>query len=461
MSEQMDDFDVEVSSLTAPATTSVGENQEDDAPIAADDASPHAPPVRRVSLGARRPRTQRLLRAGAAITLLAALISAILLLPTGNRDAFLGLITPPTPFPTATPQPGNDAFLWEHTVPWGQLFIDGKPGPDVSGSAVRQSDELPEGAPFHLARGHHTIEYRAAPFPTLKCVLTVPVARGDTCPLERTGDFSFLTPTAPATRLLDLQATVDRLPKAQADALVAAAQAELTSLAASLPVGSLDAGDHYLNSAGQLAQATTTLRIEPQFHLDSSVREFNGLPCAPLCSVGSIFPYYNPDGGWPVQALVALTWRYTTVAGQVVQADGLAIPTGALPTTLISLSTRWTGGEWQTPTPIFDAPETDPVICPTGAHALDVFQATPAPATVDQKLQWPYIASTAELGCLFAGSETDQDTGKPTGPIALVLYRAGALVAANAAAQHDFPTLPHASAHERALANAVAPTQLG
>ncbi|HEY7022517.1 MAG TPA: hypothetical protein VH349_15475 [Ktedonobacterales bacterium] len=456
----MDDFDVEVSALAATSAASDAESQEEASLISADDATADAPPARRVSLAARRTRMQRLLRAAAAITLLAVLLTAILLLPTGNRDAFLGLVTPPTPFPTDTPQPGNDAFLWEHTVPWGQLFIDGKPGPDVRGSAVRQSDGLPEGVPFHLARGHHIIEYRAAPFPTLKCVLTVPAARGDTCPLERTGDFYFLTPTAPATRLLDLQATVDRLPKAQADALVAAAQAELTSLAASLPAGALTPGDHYLDSAGQLAQATTTLRIEPQFHLDSSVREFNGLPCAPLCSVGSVFPYYNPDGGWPVQALVALTWRYTTAAGQVVQADGPAIPTGALPITLISLSTRWTGGEWQTPTPVFDAPETDPVICPTGVHALDVFQATPALATLDQNFQWPYIASTAELGCLIVGSETDTDTGKPTGPIALVLYRAGALVAANAAAQHDFPTLPHASAHERALANAVAPTSL-
>jgi hypothetical protein len=459
MSEHLDDFDVEVSALATTSATPDAEGQQHGTLIPPDDATADAPPARRISLAARRPQAQRLLRAGSAITLLAVLITAVLLLPTSNREAFLRLVTPP-PFPTATPQPGNDAFLWEHTVPWGQLFIDGKPGPDVSGSAVRQSDGLPEGAVFHLARGHHTIEYRAAPFPTLKCVLTVPVERGDTCPLERTGDFSFLTPTAPATRLLDLQATVDRLPKAQADALVAAAQAELTSLAASLPVGSLTPGDHYLDGAGQLAQATTTLRIEPQFHLDSSVREFAGLPCTPLCTDGGVFPIYNPGGGWPVQAPIALSWRYTTAAGQVIQADGPSVPLGELSTSVISLSTRWTDGGWQMPTPVFDAPETDPVICPTGSHALDVFQATPAPTTVDRNFQWPYRVSTAELGCLFAGSETDQDTGKPTGPIALVLYRAGALVAANAAAQHDFPTLPHASAHERALANAVAPTSL-
>jgi hypothetical protein len=460
MSEQIDDFDVEVSPLTTTSKAPDAEGQEETPLISADDATAGAPPTHRVSLAARRPQMQRLLRAAAAATLLAVLVAAILLLPSGNRDAFLGLVTPPTPFPTNTPQPGNDAFLWERSVPWGQLIIDGKPGPDVRGSAVRQSDGLPEAAVFHLARGRHTLEYRAAPFPTLKCVLTVPVARGDTCPLERTGDFYFLTPTAPATRLLDLQATVDRLPKAQADALVAAAQAELTSLAASLPAGALTPDDHYLDSAGQLAQATTPLRIEPQFHLDSSVREFNGMPCVPLCTDGGLFPTYNPGGGWPIQAPVALSWRYTNAAGQVIEADGPAIPIGALPITLISLSTRWTDGGWQTPTPIFDAPETDPVICPTGAHALDVFRATPAPTTVDQNFQWPYIASTAELGCLLAGSRMDPITGKSTGPIALLLYRAGVLVAANAEARRDFPTLPLASAHERSLAQAVAPTSL-
>ena len=65
------------------------------------------------------------------------------------------------------------------------------------------------------------------------------------------------------------------------DALVAAAQAELTSLAASLPAGALTVGDHYLDSAGQLAQATTTLRIEPQFHLDSSSQ---GIQRPALCA---------------------------------------------------------------------------------------------------------------------------------------------------------------------------------
>ena len=247
----------------------------------------------------------------------------------------------------------------------------------------------------------------------------------------------------PATRLLDLQATVDRLPKAQTDALVAAAQAEMTSLAASLPAGALMVGDD-LDSVGQLAQATTTLRVEPQFRLNASVKDDGGLPCVGLCTADTFFPSYNPASGWPVLAPIALSWRYTTASGQVIEADGPAIPIGALPITMISLVTRWTGGGWQTPTPALGEHETDPVICPTGAHALAVFQATP-PTTVDQNFQWPYIASTAELGCLLVGSRIDPITGKPSGPVALALYRAGVLVAANAEARRDFPTLAVAS----------------
>ena len=165
MSEQMDDFDVEVSALATTSATPDAESQEKVTPISPDDATADAPPARRISLAARRPHSQRLLRAGSAITLLAILVTAILLLPTGNRDAFLRLVTPPTPLPTATPQAGDDAFLWEHSVPWGRLFIDGKPGPDVSGSAVRQSAWIVDGAPFHLARGHHTSNIVPPPSP--------------------------------------------------------------------------------------------------------------------------------------------------------------------------------------------------------------------------------------------------------------------------------------------------------
>jgi hypothetical protein len=133
---------------------------------------------------------------------------------------------------------------------------------------------------------------------------------------------------------------------------------------------------------------------------------------------------------------------------------------GASPTTIVFLVTRWQEGTWQPPTPVVEARQTDPVICPTAQHALG-YLVTTAPNDVNGRWQERFVASTAELGCLLAGSVTDPGTETPTGPIAWILYRAGALVAANAEAHRAFPTLPLASAHERALAQAVAPTSLG
>jgi len=283
----------------------------------------------------------------------------------------------------------------------------------------------------------------------------VPASRDDTCPLAHLLDFSYLVPDAPATRLLDLQATIDRLPTAFIDGLLGTTQAYLDALARALPTGVLAVGDHSLDRSGGITQAKSALRLAPQFRLDSSVEQFDGVDCVTLCTPTDIFATSSADQ-WALIAPVALTWRYATPSGQVVISDGPALAPGTVPYDMIPLQVGWNDGEWQTPTAVLGASETDPVICPTGAHALNVAQAQ----TDGLRYQWPVTTSTAELGCLFAGSDTEPTTGNPTGSIALVLYRAGALIAVNAQSHQVFPTLPMASAHERDLALAVAPASL-
>jgi hypothetical protein len=468
----MDDFDVEKSSRNTPPDTTPDTpaatppaRSHDTGPPASRDTSAltplSAPIATRVSGASRRTLTQRLLRAGSLLVLLSVLVSAFLLVLAGNRPTILSLLAHPTPTATAIPRSGDDTFLWEHSVPWGRLLIDGQPGPDVGGSALHQDAEgVPRGAAFHLARGRHTLEYRAAPFPTLRCTLSVPATRIDTCPLNRAADLSFLVPDAPLTRLLDLQATIDRLPEAQAQALLAATQAQLTSLAAAFLPGMLTVGDHYLDSAGQLTQASAALTFAPRIRLESTIDRNDDVVCVTLCSNTSLFTAYSAEV-WALLAPVALTWRYTTTAGQVVLADGPAGALEARGSTPMSIVAQWRDGSWQIQTPLVGSPQPDPVICPTGEHYREALQVTPGQTTVHQNFHWPYVASTAELGCLYAGSEMDPTTGQPSGPIALVLYRAGALLAVNAAAHQVFPTLPLVSAHERALAQAVAPTSLG
>jgi hypothetical protein len=404
-------------------------------------------------------------RTASLISLLLLLIATLLLVPAENRAALLRALAIPTASPTAPIELGNDAFLWEHSVPWGQLLIDSKPGPDVRGPAVRQNAQgVWEGAAFHLPRGRHILDYRAVPFPPLVCVVSVPSAQGDTCPLDRSFDTGSLAPHAPTTRLLDLQATMRHLPTLQADALIAAAQTQLSALAAHLGRSALSSGDHFLDVTGDVVQVSTTVYVEPRFDLDTTIRDYDGQPCVTLCTVYDLVPEAASTQEWTVLAPVMPTWRYTTAAGSLLLAAGPATPIGAEPTTMVSLLTRWQDGAWQTPTFVVEAQQTDPVICPTAEQSISALMATPtptpAPTTADQRFQGRFVASTSELGCLLAGSEADLSTGAPTGPMALVLYRAGALIAANAEAHRDFPTLPLASTHERALAQAVAPSSL-
>jgi hypothetical protein len=259
---------------------------------------------------------------------------------------------------------------------------------------------------------------------------------------------------------LDLQATMRHLPTMQADALVAAAQAQLTALAAHLGRSMLSGGDHFLDVTGDVVQVTTTVYVEPRFALDMSIKDYDGLPCVTLCMTHDLVPAAASPEEWTILAPVMPTWRYTNAAGELLIAEGPATVIGAQPTVMVSLMTRWQDGAWQAPALVAQGRQTDPVICPTAEQTFAVFRGTPEATTVDERFQASFTASTAELGCLLAGSETDPSTGTPIGPISLVLYRAGSLVAANAEAHRAFPTLPLASAHERALAQAVAPTSL-
>jgi hypothetical protein len=197
------------------------------------------------------------------------------------------------------------------------------------------------------------------------------------------------------------------------------------------------------------------LRLIPEYRLEPLVERQDSTTCVTLCTLEDLGDSLSAQG-LAVLAPVALTWRYVTPNGHVITADGPALPGGAIPFTFIALHVGWNDSAWQTPTAEVSDPDVDPVICPTGEHALAVAQ-TPV---FGSNFSWAFSASTAELGCAFAGSERDTMTGKPNGRIALALYRAGALIAANAEAHTRFATLPVASAHERALANAVAPTSL-
>jgi hypothetical protein len=465
MTEQQDNFDLEVSALESSPSQTTGDAI---APSDSNSAHPATPPTRQVSL-APRTRAQRVWRTGSIVAILTAFLLTALLLPSGNREAVLSRLTPPTPTTTPVPQPSDDAFLWEHSVPWGQLLIDGKPGPIVSGSALGQEGKrFPEEVAFYLGRGPHTIEYHADGFPTVRCRVTVPYSRDDTCPLDRQVNYGDM----PLLRVLDLQATIDRLSPNETKALIQATQEQLVTVASALPAGTLRVGDHYMDAQGQVRQVTSTeapLTMTPQFHLTTSVTTNDGVTCVTLCT-GTAFGIPYSAKGWSLLAPVQLRWRYTRADGQTLLDEGPSALLPAVRSVLVHvLASSPAAGRWRIEVqqwPLLpDGQQTDPVLCLTADAYRQFVEVTSDQGMIgDGRVQWPYEASTPELGCLLAGSETnetDPNAGKPSGPMALLLYRAGALLTVNDQARKWYPMLPQANAHERALANAVAPAQLG
>jgi hypothetical protein len=442
----MDDFDIEI----APLRRATADDQADERVDAHGERSPTAP---RLS-----PRG-RALRLGGILGALLTAVAVLVAVTPGARSAVVGFVIGPTPTATQTLDGGRDAFAVEDQVPWGRLTIDGHPGPQLYPAQSVTQFTLPQLATFVLARGRHQVEYRADPFPTVRCTLSVPAAPGDTCPIDPQV-IDYLVTTGRFTRLLDLGATVDRLPAEEALALAHATQRALDDAAAGAG-GTLLPGDHYADADGRVTTASEALIADPTYTLLGDAPALPNGRCAILCSDGAPLAQSSSDA-WLVYAAVDLSWRYRDGSGHVVLADGPpGQPEAAWPASL-QVGVRRVGGTWQVR--VIDVLSSgssvrDPLTCPMGAHYLDVLRATPDQTTVplsDSSYQWPTSSSSPALGCVFGGQRIDTQ-GTPTGPVALVLYRCGVLTAVNDEALADFPHLSRASPHETALALAAWP----
>jgi hypothetical protein len=462
----MDEFDLEVAPLEHPTAAESAQTDR-----SAPKLAPFAPRL--------NPRT-RVLRAAGILGMLLLAVAAVVAVTPGARSALIGFVRGPTPTAPPMPMPplpGYNQIAVEDQVPWGTLLIDGHPGPSLAPAQPVTSTSLPALPTFSLPHGRHQLEYRSAPFPPVLCTLSVPAAPHDTCPIDPQV-IDYLVSTGPGTRLLDLQSTVGRLPAVQAAALVAATQQTLDAAAAAAQ-DTLAPGDHYLGADGQVVVTRDALTATPTYILGrdtSGTAAGPGLPCASLCaSVGPLAQGSATD--WWLGAPVDLMWRYQTVDGRVVLANGPPGPASAREEVLIQVGARWSGGtggtggtggmggQWQvrllSPGSVGVR---DPVVCAVGAHYLDVLRATPGQSTVpltDTSYQWPEWSSLPAPGCLFAGGRTTDNQGNLTGTVALVLYRYGVLLAVNAEAAQVFPHLPLTNAHEHALALAAWPPPIG
>src|SRR5260221_7393030 len=405
-----------------------------------------------------RRRVLRALGIGATVVLVLAL--ALPVLANASID-LRTLVHIRTPTPTPILSPTNYEFSWVDGVPWGELQVDGRPGPDVHQPLGRTAQGLPVLPSFTLPRGRHTLRYEAEFFPPLTCTVSVPAAQADTCPLSREAVSPDPALAGHSGRVLDLQATVERLPPEQRTALQQAIQTLLTAREA---LATVAPGAPYLGVDAQVKVATQVLRARPQYTLNADSRYPQaGLysPCITICLLPSL-DLLGPDI-WGLVGHVVVHWHYTRADGQVVLDQAPAAPMVQDEHAGIWLAVKWTG-QWQGQ--FWPGPGSDPAgdargaptICQVGGAMLDRLRSDPKTNNADEaNYQWPFAAATPQQGCLYVGSTQVDAQGHPLGPSAFVLYQFGVLLAANQQAGHLFPQALVATPLDQALARQLAP----
>jgi hypothetical protein len=306
----------------------------------------------------------------------------------------------------------------------------------------------PAGTLVALAPGHHTIEYVAPPFATLRCRLSVPRASADTCPLARS-----VGAAAPRVRALDLGGTPQRLgaaARAELDAAVAEAIAGATSTT------SIASGERVRMADGSAQEATGPLDATLSYALATDQLDGNGASpsCGSLCRVADD-AYIAAAVGQPLPlvAAVALHWHYSLVDGEL-PFDGAADASGQSMPGLLQLDLRWDGA-WhvtRTPQAIGSAPcsvaqaqlaAASPSLVTTGTFGL-----IPAARDADGCLiRW---WSCADPAAPCASSMPGTATVSPASLVrATFVYRFGLLFAADASARALVPDLPAPDSVER------------
>jgi hypothetical protein len=470
----MDEFEIEVTDLRprkAPSSTQAPaagrpsivrhhDEPSDEEPL---DEPTHAPllpltRLRPVVVARLRGRGRQLRGLGVTLALLLAALIVLTSVPT-SREALIAALNIPTPVPTATLAEGADLIIVEHDAPWGELTIDGKARP-----APRPVQQ--HGIPYSLARGQHTVAFRAAPFPTLRCRISVPAAQSDTCPLDTSQQQNGNNPFLNTVRAIDLGAVPSQLSPDDRASLITAANRLLASQPSTT---TLQPGEHYLTSDGTPTTAQQPLRAALVSTLATpgagSVFVGNG-QCAPLCDNGFGGGPGLQTSGWPVLAQVSTTWRYTFLDGQTVEGAGTTIAAGgaSAAVSFVPLSVTWrdgTGGWDVSPyTPAFSGGHS-----PFGSFVCGLANADYSTLGLDSSSP---LSQSASYQCLTASNPADgcviavtpagpngQVSSAITDKTAQFLYRFGLLYTANDPARQAAPSFTTADESQQALAQQI------
>ncbi len=352
--KQDDDFEIEIIDLVASpqerASTSPRERGE-----RSDRNETIQPAPVYVSLRSKLTRRQRIVR---IVALAAVIIVALVLILNSIVPAhsLLGVLAGPTPVATATLAPNIDYFYLDAGPPWGKLTLDGQPLTFTTNM------------PVHFARGHHQLAWQASPFPPIRCTLSVPIVKTDTCkhitiPTQVNG-------TASTAQEVTFYDTLNMLSGTQQAALIQAAQEALDSAQSTTMV---QPGEQFVHVVGNHTTDIATQPLHATLHFKLSVGDptlenticanHYSSECGPLyrfqsqdvtqncelfCTDPGSYTTFTVPNYWQTIVIAHEYWDFITL-------DGRAIATNQPDTTygltnsahLLFLNIIWDGTHWQ------------------------------------------------------------------------------------------------------------------
>lgn len=337
----------------------------------------------------------------------------------------------------------DTAVIFADTVPWGQLRLNGH---------LVDLSKIDNQHPLILPRGRNAITYIAAPFPTVRCIASVPAASQDTCKLQEWGYPSF------TGRELDMQAQPGYLRAADFQRLIAAIQQQLDALSTTIHILP---GDHYFTPDGTFATATQAFDITLNYQIPpSNILNGKSQTCLRTFRFSSavqdncLLPGPTPslvyidatNGTATARVVLDMKWQFAPVVSwRYTLSDGQAITAGEGSTEFYweqDTSVTWNGA-WQV---TLGSSAQRQFLLGIANYALDSFINRP---NFSMDAQRQVIPAPDGILIKVGYSKTNSSTLDQT---AYVLYRAGALTALDNSAETLFPMLPLASAHEQAIA---------
>jgi hypothetical protein len=200
--------------------------------------------------------------------------------------------------PTPTISLGSDIILLAHTVPWGELQVNGR---------TEVAIDLGDADGYHAYRlppGQHTLDYLAALFPTVHCVLSVPKRTSDTCKMLSNRELAS-HPVGEGLRALDMGATVFTMDSRERSKLQA-----LLENGSSFPPITVEPGMHYPDQNRNIAVArermTATMAVGAAPPTTEDIINNDGQPCGEFCAPGE----QNDPTAWMLFISARQRWMY-------------------------------------------------------------------------------------------------------------------------------------------------------